>query len=204
MNTEKVHLTIATRNAHKTREFVALLGDGFAVDDLTSAADLPLVEETGLTFAENAIIKALAASREFRGMIVADDSGLEVDALGGVPGVYSARYAGIGASDTENVEKLLGELRAIGALDPTAAARFRCVLALAAHGELLGIFEGSVEGAIVSTPRGSSGFGYDPVFVPHGFSETFAELAAETKNQISHRAAAVAAMRVGLAATLAG
>lgn len=203
MSMDKVRLTIATRNAHKTREFVALLGDGFAVDDLTSGRDRPAVDETGTTFEENAVIKALAASREFRGMIVADDSGLEVHALGGAPGVYSARYASVGASDTDNIEKLLGGLRAVGALNPTAAARFRCVLALAARGELLGTFEGFVDGAIVSSPRGSSGFGYDAVFLPRGFAETFAELTAETKNQISHRAVAVTAMRARLATTLA-
>ncbi len=199
MNSEKVRLTIATRNAHKTKEFAGLLGDAFEVNDLTMAADLPIVEETGTTFAENAILKAMAASRAFSGTILADDSGLEVDLLGGAPGIYSARYAGETASDSENVAKLLAELERAGALTKRPTARFRCVLAIVSGGQLLATFGGAIEGAIVSSPRGTNGFGYDPIFVPEGFAETFAELDSETKNRISHRAAAVAAMLTGSA-----
>lgn len=195
MTSGKVRLTIATRNAGKTKEFAVLFGDTFDVMDLASAVPVPAVEETGTTFEANAILKAVAASRLLGGLIVADDSGLEVDALGGAPGVYSARYAGERKSDEENIGKLLSELNRVGAFSRRPAARFQCVLAVASRGELLRTFVGTVEGTIVSSPQGTNGFGYDPVFVPNGFTQTFAELDPETKNRISHRAAAVKAMR---------
>jgi XTP/dITP diphosphohydrolase len=166
------------------------------VRDLSGESELPVIEESGATFAENAALKALATSKQFPGvLVVGDDSGLEVDALNGAPGVYSARYAGEGASDAQNVAKLLGELRKLPG-SPPYAARFRCVLALAREGELLGSFEGKVEGIIVATPRGSDGFGYDPVFQPVGSTETFAELSVARKNEISHRARAIQLLRV--------
>jgi len=186
-------LLLATRNAHKTREFAEILGRHFIVRDLSGESDVPLVEETGSTFAENAILKAVAISRRFSELVVADDSGLEVDALDGAPGVYSARYAGPGASDKANVKRLLSELRQRQAMPMTA--RFRCVLALARSGEVLETFEGAVEGTIVELPRGNSGFGYDPVFQPTGLTKTFAELAADEKNRISHRARAIQLLR---------
>jgi XTP/dITP diphosphohydrolase len=124
-------------------------------------------------------------------LVIADDSGLEVDALGGAPGVYSARYAGIKAAEKEKIDKLLRDLANVGAIKDGRRARFRCVLALACKGNLLGSVEGIVEGRIADRPRGHSGFGYDPIFIPEGFDETFGELPAEVKNAISHRATAI-------------
>jgi XTP/dITP diphosphohydrolase len=191
-------LLLATRNSHKTREFVEILGDGFDVHDLTDVAELPAVAETGLTFEANAILKAVETSKHFQELVVADDSGLEVDALQGAPGTYSARYAGEHATDAANVAKLLVELTR---RDPAPySARFRCSLALARQGEVLGIVEGVVEGTIVNEPRGSAGFGYDPVFQPHGFDQTFAELSPVEKNRISHRARAIQSLRAALLA----
>ena len=191
-------LLLATRNSHKTREFVEILGDGFDVHDLTDVAELPAVTETGLTFEANAILKAVETSKHFQELVVADDSGLEVDALQGAPGTYSARYAGDHATDAANVAKLLVELTR---RDPAPySARFRCSLALARQGEVLGIVEGVVEGTIVNEPRGSAGFGYDPVFQPHGFDQTFAELSPVEKNRISHRARAIQLLRAALLA----
>ena len=191
-------LLLATRNAHKTREFAEILGDEFEIHDLTEAVELPAIEETGLTFEENAILKAIETAKHFPGLVVADDSGLEVDALNGAPGVYSARYAGEHASDAANVTKLLGELREC---DPgLLTARFRCSLALAQEGRLLETFDGVVEGTIVDGPRGEGGFGYDPVFQPQGYDRTFGELPAAEKNGISHRARAIRLLRTALLA----
>ena len=184
-------LLLATRNTHKTREFAQLLGNAFQVSDLSSRSDLPIVEETGSTFAENATLKAVAISKCVSGFVVADDSGLEVDALNGAPGIFSARYAGQKATDAENVAKLLRELSG----RTPARARFRCVIALAREGELIRSFDGVVDGHIVDRARGTHGFGYDPVFVPDGFMETFAELGRKVKNDVSHRARAVGQLR---------
>lgn len=196
-----VRLLLATRNAHKTREFAEILGKDFEVSDLLSVRDAPEINETGGSFAENAILKALAVSQlrsASGGLVVADDSGLEVDALEGAPGIYSARYAGENASDEANVDKLLRELSRHNVPASKRAARFRCVIALARAGKLLGTFEGVVEGAIVDLARGRSGFGYDPIFVPKSFDRTFAELPAEIKNKISHRAKAITRLREAL------
>ena len=193
-------LLLATRNSHKTREFVQILGDEFEVRDLAGATELPAVEETGLTFEENAILKAVEISKHFPGLVVGDDSGLAVDALNGAPGIYSARYAGERATDAENVAKILFEL---AESDPGAgplSARFHCALALAQEGKVLETFEGTIEGRMVSEPRGSAGFGYDPIFVPRGFSRTLAELSLAEKNRISHRARAIRALRIALRA----
>lgn len=187
-----MELLLATRNQHKTREVRQLLGDDFEIIDLNVFPDIALPDETGQTFEENATLKALAASQDRNLLVIGDDSGLEVDALGGAPGIYSARYAGRNANDANNVEKLLNELRA---QNQERSARFRCVIALARKGKLLGTFEGVVEGEIVDLPRGTNGFGYDPVFLPHGFEQTFAEMDSALKNQISHRAKAIAALR---------
>jgi XTP/dITP diphosphohydrolase len=193
-------LILATRNAHKAREFAAMLGGGYAISDLTSvAAELPPVEESGSTFEENARLKALAASRALPGLVLADDSGLVVTALRGEPGIRSARYAGECASDGDNTTKVLAALRAIGAEGPARAARFVCAIVLAERGEVLGVFTGAVKGRIAPTPRGGSGFGYDPVFVPDGANRTFAELGEEEKNKVSHRARAIAQLRDYLA-----
>ncbi len=190
-------LLLATRNAHKTREFSEILGNEFVVRDLSAEPNAPAVEETGKTFAENATLKAVAISQRFPGMVVGDDSGLEVDVLKGAPGVYSARYAGLNAKDSDNIARLFLELRKVSVGRPYSA-RFRCVLALARDGELLHAFEGVVEGTIVAPPRGSGGFGYDPVFQPEGLAQTFGELDPEKKNRISHRANAIQLLRAVL------
>jgi XTP/dITP diphosphohydrolase len=185
---------IATNNAHKTREFKQLLGADFQVGDLREYSRLPAVAENGKTFAENAIAKALGTSKNADDLVIGDDSGLEVHALGGAPGIFSARYAGENATDEKNVEKVLRDL---SAQSPKSSrrARFRCVLAIARRGKLIDTVEGTVEGNIAEEPRGEGGFGYDPIFVPAGFDHTFAEMPPELKNQLSHRARAVVALR---------
>lgn len=185
-------LLIATKNAHKTAEIRAILGKDWRVTDLNDHRSAMSPEETGATFAENATIKAAAASHIFPGLVLADDSGLEVDALGGAPGVWSARYAGPDASDADNRAKLLRELESEGARGKARSARFRCVLVLSRNGATLGTFEGTVEGVIINSERGEGGFGYDALFVPDGHCETFAQLPAEVKNELSHRARALA------------
>jgi XTP/dITP diphosphohydrolase len=195
-----MQLIVATRNAHKTREIQRILGPTFTVNDLSTHPEIPATRETGKSFRENAILKAVGASRHFAALTVADDSGLEVDALGGAPGIFSARYAGENASDKQNIDKLLVELARTGAKETKRSGRFRCVIALARQGELLETFEGIVEGTIVERARGSHGFGYDPIFIPRGFGETFAELPPEVKNTISHRAKAIRGLTAKLAA----
>jgi XTP/dITP diphosphohydrolase len=190
-------LLLATRNAHKTREFSEILGNEFDVRDLSAEPDVPEIEETGATFAENAILKAVAISKRFPGMVIGDDSGLEVDALEGAPGVYSARYAGPDAKDRDNIARLLSELRKLS-IERPCRARFRCVLALVRDGKLVDTFAGAVEGTIVELPRGTGGFGYDPVFQPTGLAQTFGEIAPEKKNRISHRANAIRLLRAAL------
>jgi len=191
-------LLIATRNAHKTREFRELLARAFEVIDLSSFPEIAIPEETGRTFEDNATLKAIAASKKLPSLVIADDSGLEVDALGGAPGIFSARYAGENAGELPNVNKLLRELRKRNIATEKRSARFRCVIALAQNAKVLGVFEGFVEGKIVDPPRGSGGFGYDPIFEPKGFDRTFAEMTPESKNQISHRGQAIAALRKAL------
>jgi XTP/dITP diphosphohydrolase len=191
-------LLLATRNPNKTREFDELLGQAFNVIDLSSFPEIAIPEETGRTFEENATLKAIAASKKLPSLVVADDSGLEVEALGGAPGIFSARYAGENAGDVPNVNKLLRELQKRNVATETRLARFRCVIVLAQNGKVLGRFEGVVEGKIVDPPRGSGGFGYDPIFEPKGFDQTFAEMTAESKNKISHRGQAIAALRKAL------
>jgi XTP/dITP diphosphohydrolase len=186
-----MELVLATRNAHKTREFRELLGQSFEIKHLSSNPEIVMPKETGRTFEENAILKATSVSKWFEGLVIADDSGLETDALNGAPGIYSARYAGESAGDTANVDKLLRELSEV----TRRSARCRCVIALACAGEVLGTVEGVVKGTITDRPRGSRGFGYDPVFQPIGFAETFAEMAPQLKNDISHRSKAVAVLR---------
>jgi XTP/dITP diphosphohydrolase len=190
-----IRLLLATGNAHKTREFAEILGTDIEVADLAAHPSIVLPEETGKTFAENAIVKAIAASKAVQMLVIADDSGLEVDALGGAPGIFSARYSGANANDQRNIEKLLRELRQRNAPSNQRAAQFRCVVALAREGKLLGTFEGIVKGTIVDPPRGDRGFGYDPIFQPNEFEKTFGELDSETKNAISHRAKAIAKLR---------
>lgn len=183
-------LTIATRNAHKAQEIAAMLPPHFTVRTLADYPELPDVEETGTTFAENAALKACGISAALPGMVLADDSGLCVDALGGAPGVYSARYAGEHGNDAANNAKLLADLAALPATT-APAARFMCAMCLAEGGHVKAEFIGKVEGHITASPAGEHGFGYDPLFVPAGYTCTMAELAAEQKNRISHRADAL-------------
>ena len=185
-----IELVVATRNRHKTREIQNILGPDFMVRDLADT-EVPEIRENGTSFEENAKLKALVASRQLPGLVIADDSGLEVNDLGGAPGIYSARYAGANATNSEKIDKLLRELVRVRVTDHGRRARFRCVVALARNGDLLGIFEGKIEGKISDTARGDSGFGYDPIFIPDGFEQTFGELPEEVKNTISHRAKAI-------------
>ena len=189
-------LIVASSNAHKVEEFDVLLDDcGFEVLPAKVCGGMPDVLEDGDTFGANARIKALAlrALAPKDAWIVSDDSGLEVDALGGAPGIYSARYAGEGASDLHNLNKLLLELEKQAATQ--RAARFRCVLCLIDPRGREPFFDGACQGRIAEAPAGAEGFGYDPVFVPEGHSESFAELGKSIKSKLSHRALAVLAMR---------
>src|SRR5262249_53051241 len=153
-----------------------ILGPEFIVRDLGACPELSEIRESGGSFEENAKLKAVATSKQLPDLVIADDSGLEVDALGGAPGIYSARYAGANATEGEKIDKLLRELSRVGATDNARRARFRCVAALARNGSLLGTLEGAVDGRISDKPRGNRGFGYDPIFIPEGFEQTFAEL----------------------------
>jgi XTP/dITP diphosphohydrolase len=184
------HLLIATRNRGKMREFRALLEElTIELFGLNSFPRIATVEETGSTFVDNASLKATGYAQQAGVMTMADDSGLEVDALGGAPGLLSARYAGPSASDSKRIEKLLSELSAVNA--PNRTARFVSVVAIAdSSGKILNVSSGQCTGTITAMPRGENGFGYDPVFLPDGFDRTFGELSAEVKNQISHRARA--------------
>lgn len=165
-----------------------MLEGAFTVSDLRGQS-FPDVEEIGTTFLENATLKAVEISKLTDGLVLSDDSGLEVDALGGDPGVYSARYAGVPSNDAANNSKLLTALSGLPASNRTA--RFRCVMVIAQAGQRLAHFSGSVEGTILTEAQGANGFGYDPLFLPTGYDCSFAELAAEEKNRISHRANAL-------------
>src|SRR4029453_9037444 len=193
-----IELVVATRNRHKTREIQHILGPDFRVRDLGAHPEISEIHESGTSFEENAKLKALAASRQLPALVIGDDSGLEVDALGGATGIYSARYAGANATEKGKIDKLLRELARVRATEDGRRARFRCVVALARHGDLLGTFEGIVEGRITDKALGDSGFGYDPIFIPKGLEQTFGELPSEVKNAISHRAKAIRALAVRL------
>ncbi|MBF0424268.1 MAG: XTP/dITP diphosphatase [Magnetococcales bacterium] len=184
-------IVLATRNRKKVEEFQrVLVGAPLQLLDLRGYPDAPEVVEDGTTFTENAVKKALQVAR-FTGLpALADDSGLEVDALGRRPGVLSARYAGPGAKDRQNLERVLVELGECPELERTA--RFVCVLAVADASGQTQTFEGVVEGRIARTPQGENGFGYDPVFVPEGEGRSFAEMSPAEKDALSHRGRAVA------------
>ena len=184
-------LLLGTRNPGKLREITSILEDsGWSFRSLQEFADVEAAEENADTYAENAIAKARFYAAATGLWALADDSGLEVNALGGAPGVFSARYAGENASDAERRELLLAELAKTE--DQDRRARFVSVVAIAsADGTVLNVSEGICEGTIIFAPRGHGGFGYDPLFVPDDYDETFAELAAEIKNRISHRARAL-------------
>ena len=189
---------LASGNAGKVREFATLLRARDIELLPQTAFGITPVEETGTTFLENALLKARHAAAMARLPALADDSGLEVDALGGRPGVWSARYAGPGASDADNVALLLRELG--GVPPPLRTARYRCVLAWVRHADdpqpLVGV--GSWEGRILDAARGTEGFGYDPVFQPEGAAVSVAELPPEQKNSFSHRAQALRALLAAL------
>jgi XTP/dITP diphosphohydrolase len=185
-------VVLASANRGKQREFAALF-EGFGLELLLQdSLDIAGAAETGTTFEANALLKARHAAGRSRLPALADDSGLEVDALHGRPGVYSARYAGESAGDADNNAKLLGELAGVPAADRTA--RYRCVLVLVRHesdpAPLLAT--GVWEGTIAFEPAGNQGFGYDPLFIPEGFSQRAAELPIDLKNRRSHRAKAAA------------
>jgi len=178
----------ATTNPGKTREFqLGGLRAGFDVQTLPGLRDLASPEETGSTFAENAAIKAVYYSRFAPDAVFVDDSGLAVDALGGEPGVRSARYAGPEASDQDNNRLLLERMQDVS----NRAARFVAVIALAEAGQLIQTFEGAVEGELLKEPRGPGGFGYDPLFFYPPFGCTLAEASAERKIEVSHRGRAL-------------
>ena len=187
MPSELPLLVIATRNAHKTQEIREMIGDRFEVRDVNDFPGLPAVEETGTTFLENATLKAVAISREVAGKVLSDDSGLEVDALDGAPGVWSSSFGGEEGNHPKNNARLLAEME--GKAD--RAARFRCTMVLAEGGRVLADFSGTVEGRILESPYGAGGFGYDPLFAPEGHDQSFAELGAVVKNALSHRGRAL-------------
>ena len=185
-----MELFVATRNRNKIRELEALLADTeLKVRSYRDFPGAPEVQETGQTFAENATAKAVTLAEHTGLTTIADDSGLEVDALDGRPGVMSARYAGPNATDIENTEKLLAELE--GVPEPQRTARFRCAIALSTPEGLIDVVEGVCEGRIAAEPRGNEGFGYDPVFIKDDSVKTFAELPLEVKNRTSHRGRAL-------------
>jgi len=187
-------LVLGTLNAAKGRELVSLLGDvPFQVRLLADYPGARLPEETGQTYAENALAKARAAAGFTGELSLGDDSGLEVDALGGEPGLYTARFGGAGLDDRGRSALLLDRLRGVELAQRTA--RFRCVVALAGPGRAEQVVEGVAEGVIATAPRGSGGFGYDPVFFYPPLGRTFAEISDEEKARVSHRGRALAALR---------
>ncbi|MCM3093840.1 MULTISPECIES: XTP/dITP diphosphatase [unclassified Cytobacillus] len=194
---------IATKNAGKAREFERMFKPlGYEVKTLLDFPDFKDVDETGSTFEENAILKAEAVSRAFERMVIADDSGLIIDALGGKPGIYSARYAGEEKNDQKNMDKVLDELESIP--DHQRQARFYCALAIAAPGKPTETVAGTCEGHILREKRGTYGFGYDPIFFAEEKNKAMAELMPEEKSQISHRANALRKLEELLPSFVAG
>ncbi|MEX1046881.1 MAG: RdgB/HAM1 family non-canonical purine NTP pyrophosphatase [Actinomycetota bacterium] len=191
-------LAIATRNAGKIREITRICSD-WPVDWLVwdETRDWPEVEETGDTYLANALLKARAVARVAGVPAIADDSGIEVDALGGGPGSRSARYAGEDATDEANLKELLRAVAGVPAAGRTA--RYRCVAAIAYPDGAELHSEATCEGVLISKPRGARGFGYDPIFVPEGWGESMAELTDEQKDRISHRGRAFRALRKEIA-----
>src|SRR5437870_9015788 len=193
-----MNLLLATNNIGKLAEIRALLADlPINLHKLSDFPNLERVKEIGKSYEENAAIKARAYARQSGVWALADDSGLEVKALRGAPGVFSARYAGAGASDSDRIALLLSQIDREGGRDRTA--RFVCVTALTdSTDSLLKVASGTCTGEIIDTPRGANGFGYDPIFIPDGLDQTFGELSADKKNVISHRAKALQAIRAFL------
>jgi XTP/dITP diphosphohydrolase len=185
-----LRLLCATSNPGKAREFALAAGDRVTIEPLPGFRDLPPCVEDGATFADNAIIKARHYGAHAPGLLFADDSGLEVDALGGAPGVYSARFSGPAATDESNNRLLLEKLRGVA----DRRARFVCAIAVVDAGRVAGVYTGSVEGLILEAPRGTGGFGYDPLFYYPPFGCTFGEVEGERKFAVSHRGQALRAM----------
>lgn len=187
MKEHTLQLVIASKNVHKIREIKAILSKDKNLD-LLSLIDFPDYtppRETGTTFEENAIIKAEHAAKTLNHWVISDDSGLVVPALNGEPGIYSARYAGTEATDKDNRKKLLQRL--IDKKDEDRQAYFQCVIAIASPEGVVKCLEGTCEGEITQEEKGGGGFGYDPLFIKHGYSKTFSELEETVKNRISHR-----------------
>jgi XTP/dITP diphosphohydrolase len=187
-------LVLATRNAGKLRELARILGTQVALTGLEEFPDAPDVPETGATFEANALLKARAIAEHTGLPAVADDSGLCVDALGGMPGVLSARWAGRHGDDKANLDLVLAQVADVP--DARLRARFVCAAALVVPGNAARevVVTGSLDGRLVRVPRGTGGFGYDPIFLPDGFSQTTAEMTAEAKDAISHRGRAFRAL----------
>jgi len=185
-----VKLYCATTNQGKLREFRLAAQGHVEIQALDGLESLPACVEDGVTFEENAVKKALHYSVHAPGPLFADDSGLEVDALDGAPGVISARFSGPGATDRSNNALLVEKLRGVA----NRAARFVCVIAVANEGRLIGVFRGEVEGRILDQPRGAQGFGYDPLFFYEPYARTFGEVEGDRKFQVSHRGRALRAM----------
>ncbi|HET6975704.1 MAG TPA: RdgB/HAM1 family non-canonical purine NTP pyrophosphatase [Pyrinomonadaceae bacterium] len=195
-------LLLGTRNPGKIEEIKSILADsGWTFSSLQAFPDVDTPAETGVTYADNAILKAQFYASATGMCALADDSGLEVEALGGAPGVYSARYAGENATDADRRTLLLSELAKTP--DTNRRARFVAVVAISdLKGSVLNVSEGICNGTIIHSPRGSGGFGYDPLFVPDGYDQTFAELPETVKNRISHRARALMNTRAFLSSLL--
>lgn len=185
----RIKLVFATNNAHKLEEVKEVVGDNFEILSLKEIGCHEDIEEPGETLEENALIKVRYIKEKYGYDCFGDDTGLEVEALNGAPGVYSARYAGGDHDAKANMKKLLKELDGMS----NRKAQFRSVIALIMEGKEY-LFEGKVKGSIITEERGSAGFGYDPIFKPEGYTETFAELGIDIKNNISHRALAVKAL----------
>ena len=190
-----LRLFCATGNPGKASEFALAAGERIAIQPLPDYRAIAPCVEDGATFAENAIIKARHYGAHASGLLFADDSGLEVDALSGAPGVFSARFSGPGANDEANNRLLLEKLRGV----EDRRARFVCAIALVDNGQLAGVYTGSVEGIILDAPRGAGGFGYDPLFYYAPFGCTFGEVEGERKFAVSHRGQALRAMLQALA-----
>jgi XTP/dITP diphosphohydrolase len=199
-----MRLVLATRNAKKRSEIVYILGDlGIELVDLSAWPQMPEVEETGTTFEENARIKATAVAKFTKNWTLGEDSGLVVPALGGAPGVYSARYAGKQGDDGANNAKLLSELEKVP--DDQCGAYYVCTAALAdPTGAVKAVVEGRCHGVIIREPRGAGGFGYDPLFLIPEYHLTFGELSARVKHALSHRGRALAKLRPVLRALVSG
>lgn len=191
-NSKQFQLVIASKNIHKIRELKAILHDVISDIDILSLIDFPEYippEESGSTFEENAILKAEHAAKALNRWVLSDDSGLIVPALGGEPGILSARYAGKGATDADNRKKLLAKLNDLS--DKDLYAYFECCLALSSPEELKKSVCAKCEGRVEIAERGGHGFGYDPIFIKHDYNSTFSELKEDVKNKISHRRKAI-------------